>query len=228
MAGTGAASAVAVAPPAPAGASSGPEPTPVADGHDAKRPRPGRPRDEGRGRAIEAAAIDLLVEEGFAGMTMEGVAARAGVGKATIYRRWDTKDDLVVDAFLQRCRDHVVSPDTGTLRGDLLQVYRALLEKFRRDGLVTQAFVAEQRRHPGLAETFRSAFLNERRAAIREVLARGVARGELAADADLDLLGDVGSALMWHRLTISGAPLDDDLPERIIRQFFPDPGGPAA
>jgi AcrR family transcriptional regulator len=190
---------------------------------DVKRLHPGRPRDEERGRAIEAAAIELLVEDGYSGMTIDGVAARAGVGKATIYRRWDTKEDLVVDAFLQRCRDHVVSPDTGTLRGDLLQLYRALLAKFRRDGLATQAFVAEQHRHPELAATFRAAFLNERRAAMREVLERGVARGELPAQADLDLLGDVGSALMWHRLTISGAPLDDGLPERIVEQFFPTP-----
>ena len=187
----------------------------------AKRPQRGRPRDEDRGRAIEAAALDLLAEEGFAGMTMEGVAARAGVGKATIYRRWDTKADLVVDAFLQRCREHVVSPDTGSLREDLLQLFRALLEKFRRDGLATQAFVAEQRRHPELAEAYRSAFLNDRRAAMRQVLELGVRRGELAGDADLELLSDVGSALMWHRLTISGAPLTDDLPERIVNQFFP-------
>jgi len=183
--------------------------------------RPGRPRDEDRGRAIESAAIDLLVEYGFAGMTIEGVAARAGVGKATIYRRWATKADLVVDAFVSQFREHVVSPDTGSLRADLLELYRALLNKFRREGLAAQAFAAERRRHPELAETFRTAFLNERRGAMRDVLNRGIARGELPADADVELLGDVGSALMWHRLTITGAPLEDDLPERILNQFFP-------
>jgi len=185
--------------------------------------RPGRPRDEDRGRAIESAALDLLVEYGFAGVTIEGVAARAGVGKATIYRRWDTKAELVVDAYLRQCLDHVVSPDTGSLRADLLELYRALLNKFRRHGLVTQAFVAERGRHPELAETFAAAFLDGRRAAMREVLDRGVARGELPADADLELLGDVGSALMWQRLTITGAALEDDLPERIVNQFFPGP-----
>jgi AcrR family transcriptional regulator len=182
--------------------------------------RPGRPRSEECDNAIEAAALALLVEVGFAGMTMEGVAARAGVGKATVYRRWESKADLVVDAVLRRCREYVVSPDTGSLTGDLLELYRALLAKFRRDGLVMQSFVAEQGRHPELAEVFRTAFLEERRAAMRDVLARGVGRGELAPDADLDLLGDVGSALMWHRFSISGSPLDDDLPQRIVDQFF--------
>ena len=182
---------------------------------------PGRPRSEACGRAIEEAALDLLVEEGFAGMTMEGVAARAGVGKATLYRRWDTKADLVIDAVIRRCAEHVVSPDTGTLHGDLTELFRAMLGKFRQDGRVLQAFVAEQSRHPELAAAVRSSFIDQRRAATREVLARAVARHELPADADLELLGDVGPALMWHRLTVSGAPLEDDLPERLLAQFFP-------
>lgn len=182
--------------------------------------RPGRPRSELCNRAIASAALELLVQDGFARMTMEGVAARAGVGKATVYRRWETKEQLVVDAYLAHAQDHVVSPDTGTLRGDLLEVFTALLGKFRRDGRIAQAFAAEQGRHPNLAQTFRDTFVAERRAAMREILARGQARGELRADADVDLLSDVGSAVMWHRLTITGAPLDDDLPQRIVDQFF--------
>jgi AcrR family transcriptional regulator len=185
------------------------------------RPGPGRPRSEACDRAIETAALDLLVEEGFGGMTMEGIAGRAGVGKATLYRRWDAKADLVVDAVIRRCAEHVVSPDTGTLRGDLLELYRALLGKFRQDGPVMEAFVAEQARHPELGKAFRSAFLEERRAAMREVVTRGAARGELAADADIDLLSDVGAAIMWHRLAVTGAPLGDDLPQRLVDQFFP-------
>lgn len=185
--------------------------------------RPGRPRSGECDRAIEAAALDLLVEEGFAGMSVEGVAARAGVGKATIYRRWGNKADLVLDAVIHRCQDHVVSPDTGSLRGDAAEMLRALLGKFRRDGRLMQAFSAEQHRHPELADTFRATFLAERRAAMREILERGVARGDLAADADLDLLGDVGAALMWHRISVTGGELEDDLPDRILAQFF----GPA-
>jgi AcrR family transcriptional regulator len=182
--------------------------------------RPGRPRSEDRDKAIEAAALDLLVEQGYAGLTVEGVAARAGVGKATIYRRWESKLDVVLDAVIHRCQEHVVSPDTGSLRSDLLELFGAMLAKFRRDGGVMRAFVAEQSRHPELGRAFRDMFLEERRAAMREVLTRAVERGELAADSDLELLADVGGALFWHRFAVSGAPLDDDLPQRIVDQFF--------
>jgi AcrR family transcriptional regulator len=188
------------------------------------RPRPGRPRNEECDRAIEAAALDLLVEEGFAGMSMEGVAARAGVGKATIYRRWPAKEDLVLDAVIRRCQEHVVSPDTGSVRTDLLEMLRASLRKFQIDGRIMRAFAAEQSFHAELARAFQGTFVAERRDAMREILERGVARGELGEDADLDLLVDVGAALMWHRLTITGNPLDDDLPQRILDQFFPPLG----
>lgn len=182
--------------------------------------RPGRPRSGDCDRAIRAATLELLVELGYAGLSVERVAARAGVGKASIYRRWDTKLDLVMDAVVQRCQEHVVSPDTGALRSDLREMFGALVAKFRRDGDVMHAFVAEQRRHPELAASFRSMFLDERRAAMRSVLERAVVRGELPVDADLELLGDVGSALLWHRLSVTGAPIDEDLPDRIVDQFF--------
>jgi AcrR family transcriptional regulator len=183
--------------------------------------RPGRPRSEHCDQAIRAAVLDLLVEEGFAGMTIEGVAARASVGKATIYRRWPSKEDLVVDAMVTQCRDNIVSPDTGSLREDLLVMLRAMIEKFRRDGRLVMAFNDEQRRHPQLADAFRRTFLDERRAVYREIFERAMARGELPPDADLELLMDVGPALLWHRLAVTGAPVEDDLPERIVNQFLP-------
>jgi len=191
--------------------------------------RPGRPRSEVCDRAIETAALDLLVEAGWAGVTMEGIAARAGVGKATVYRRWEDRAQLLLDSVVHRCAEHVVSPDTGSLRADLIELYRGLLRKFWRDGEVLRAFIAVVAGDPELAEAFRRTFLDERRAATREVLARGVRRGELAADADLELLGDVGSALMWHRFSISGAPLDPDLPQRIADLILgPESSAPVA
>jgi AcrR family transcriptional regulator len=188
-----------------------------------ERGRVGRPRSEACDAAIESAVLDLLVEEGFPGVTMEGVAARAGVGKATLYRRWNTKDQLVLDAVVRRCSEHVVLPDTGSLRGDVVAHGQAMVRKFRRDGAILWAFAAETARNPALAESFRRTFLDDRRAAMREVLARGVSRGELPVDADLELLGDIGSALLWHRLAITGAPLSDDLPERIADLIVPPP-----
>lgn len=182
--------------------------------------RPGRPRSEDLDLAIEAATLELLVEQGYAGLSVEGVAARAGVGKASIYRRWESKLELVLHSVVHRCQEHVVSPDTGALRSDLLELFGAMLQKYRRDGAVMRAFVAEQSRHPELARAWRETFLSERRAAMREVLVRAVERGELAADSDLELLGDIGAALFWHRFAVTGAPLSDDLPRRIVDQFF--------
>ncbi len=186
-------------------------------------PPRGRPRDESCDRAIETATRELLVEHGFAGLSIEGIAARAGVAKTTIYRRWDSKAALVIDAFVRTGRDHLVSPDTGSVRTDLIEMLRAFLDMVQQRGDLVQALIAEQRRHPELAEAFRTAVLQQRQAAVREVLDRGVARGEIAPDADLGLLTDVGAALIWYRLSISDAALDDDLPERIVDQFFSAP-----
>lgn len=189
----------------------------------ATRPRPGRPRSEDRDRAIESAALDLLVEVGFDSMTIEGIAARAGVGKATVYRRWSGKAALVADAVQHRCLEHVVAPDTGDVRADLTEVLRALVRKFQRDGRIMEAFAAEQGRHPELAEAFRTLFLSERRAAIQAIVQRGVDRGQLPPTTDVELLADVGPAVLWHRFAVTGAPVGDDLPERIVEQFVPGP-----
>src|SRR5579859_936905 len=118
-----------------------------------ERPRhPGRPRSEAADRAILAAALDALVEEGFESMTIEGVACRARVGKATIYRRWASKLDLVLEAVNSRTCAHITVPDTGDIRADVL----SMLEELRAtmtgpDGKVATAFIAEQLRHPVLA-----------------------------------------------------------------------------
>ncbi|GAC1306061.1 MAG: TetR/AcrR family transcriptional regulator [Acidimicrobiales bacterium] len=187
----------------------------------------GRPRNEDCDRAIESAALELLVEDGFGKLTMEGVASRAGVGKATVYRRWDTKEALVVHAVHARCVDDAHAPSTGSARGDLTEMIRQFLYRAQRQGTVMQAFAAEQGRHPELAETFRTTFLAGKRAATQEVVRRGVASGELPADTDVELVGDVGAALLWHRLTVTGEPLDDDLPERIVAQFLPARAAPS-
>ena len=182
--------------------------------------RRGRPRSEEADRAIEAAAVELLVEVGFAGMSIEAIAARAGVGKATIYRRWPAKEDLVVQAVTRRCAEEVVIPDTGSLRDDLLVMFGDQLRRYRRDGDILRAFAAEQWRHPELASAFRANFLTERRAAIRAVFERAVARGELPEGTDVQLLADLCPALLWHRMAVTGDPLGDDLPARLVEQFF--------
>ncbi|MFI5041016.1 MAG: TetR/AcrR family transcriptional regulator [Acidimicrobiales bacterium] len=192
----------------------------VTIGATAGRQRPGRPRSGECDRAIEDAALQLLVDEGFGRMSMEGIAARAGVGKATVYRRWDSKERLVVEAVRRRFLEHVVAPDTGSVRSDMLELLSALHRRLVSDGAVMQAFSAEQSRHPDLGAMFRAVFLDDRRSATRAILERAVARGELAPSSDIDLLADVGPALLWQRMTVLGTAPDAGLPERIVAQFF--------
>ena len=144
-------------------------------GVGAHRP-PGRPRSAEADRAILRAAVDLLADEGYGGVTMEGVAARAGVGKATVYRRWPCKSALVVDA-VTACRERGVQPpDTGSARQDLLVFVRGFMHHLRTSDAarVMPALVAELSRNPELATEFREGFVQPRRAKVLEAVRRGV------------------------------------------------------
>ncbi len=179
---------------------------------------PGRPRSAAADRAILRAAVDLLADEGYGGVTMEGVAARAGVGKATVYRRWPCKSALVVDA-IDTCREHASQPpDTGSVRADLLAFVRGFMHHLRTSdaGRVMPALVAELARSPELASAFREGFVAPRRAKVLEAVRRGVERGEVRPGVDAELVADGVVALLMHRFLITGMPIDDDLPERVV------------
>jgi AcrR family transcriptional regulator len=184
--------------------------------------RVGRPRSEVCDRAILAAAVEALLEDGYAGMSIEGVAARAGVGKATIYRRWPSKAELAVEAMRTRACASVPMVDTGDLRFDLVELLRHLLEAMRGvDGTLLSTVMAERVRHPELAEQLDRSLISERRAFVRRLVEQGRERGDLPPDTDVELVADVGFAVLWHRLSMAQAPLTDDLPERIVAQFLP-------
>jgi AcrR family transcriptional regulator len=179
---------------------------------------PGRPRSAEADRAILRAAVDLLADEGYGGVTMEGVAARAGVGKATVYRRWPCKSALVVDA-IDTCREHAPQPpDTGSVREDLLVFVRGFMHHLRTSdaGRVMPALVAELARSPELASAFREGFVAPRRAKVLEAVRRGVERGEVREGVDAELVADGVVALLMHRFLITGMPIDDELPERVV------------
>jgi AcrR family transcriptional regulator len=189
---------------------------------DAEGPRRGRPRSKERETEILAAAVQALVNEGFDAMTIEGVAAAAGAGKATVYRRWRNKVDLVVDAIREHVSLRAELVDTGDIRADM----RAFLEQLQADmlgpdGPLMATFMAERLRHPELAQAFEERFVSEKRTQLRSMVARSVARGDLPPDSDVDLLADVGKALMIHEFLQHGSTLRRDLPARIVRQFFP-------
>lgn len=187
--------------------------------------RHGRPRDPNVDEAISRAALDLLIEEGFARMSIEAVANRAGVGKAAIYRRWDNKTSLVVDAIHDRVACGIEWPRSGDIRADLEAAFTQMLNSMRgQEGGLMAAVVSELARNEELASAFRGQFIAVRRAELRGRLQAAMADGQLAPG-DVDLLSEVGFAIIHHRMLVSGAPLSDDLPGRIVRQFFPDRDG---
>jgi AcrR family transcriptional regulator len=182
--------------------------------------RAGRPRSEEADRAILDAALDALVEDGYAGMSIEGIAAKAGVGKATIYRRWNGKAEILVDALHRRACFDVPLVDTGDLRADLLTILRAVHTNMKGvAGPVMAAFAAEKFRYPELREEFDRAFVAERRAHLRRLFSAAVERGELPTDTDVELVAEAGPALLWHALTVRN-DLSGDLPDRIVRQLL--------
>ncbi|MEU9451780.1 TetR/AcrR family transcriptional regulator [Streptomyces sp. NPDC048277] len=171
--------------------------------------RPGRPRSEESRRAILAAAMDGLHEHGYAALTIEGIAARAGVGKQTIYRWWPSKADVVLDAMLDMAETRIAVPDQGSLPADLVAF---LGESIRQRGQrpVLVGMMAQALLDPAFAVQFRDRFLFSRRAALRGILDRAGARGEIAADVDPELVIDVVYGVLWYRLLLDHAPLDEE------------------
>ena len=157
---------------------------------------------------------------------MDDVARRAGVGKATIYRRYRSKEELVTATIAQLVSE-IRLPDTGSTRGDLqalmrnaVGVYSGSLEAGVMPGLVDA-----MSRDANLAKTVREGFLAGRRAALRSVLERGVARGDLSTDLDFELALDVLGGPLFYRLLVTGGPIDEPLAEGvaelILRGFAP-------
>lgn len=189
----------------------------------------GRPRSEEAHSAILDATLALLAEVGFSNLTVEGVATRAGVGKATIYRRWPSKLPLVVEAFgrLPALED----ADTGSLEGDLEAMLRSYLHLFNSTALATvlPSLAGERAHNPELSELF-DPVTRERRRPLVRAFERAVARGELAKDLDLELAADLVVGPIAVRLFFTGRRISPrivgpmvDMALRGIRAAAPAP-----
>jgi AcrR family transcriptional regulator len=192
---------------------------------------PGRPRDARHDDAILEATLEILLDRGYGGVTIEGVATRAGVGRPTIYRRWPSKPALVVAALVRSARLAVPLRNTGSLRRDLIAVQRHQVElmsapEARR---VTAGLVADLADDPELAETYVTEYLAPRRATVWQVLQRGVDRGELAADADFAFIYDLLVGPLFMRAVVWGQALAPDAAEQtadvILAAFGASPRG---
>jgi AcrR family transcriptional regulator len=167
--------------------------------------KPGRPRSAVADASIVKATLDLLLEDGYRGLTMEQVRARAGVGKATLYRRYGSKQELVAEA-IRHLNQPIEGPDTGSVREDILGVARSVMAGAERVQFASfvPRLLGEAAGDPEMHAIFYENLVAPRRAAMAEVLRRGIARGELRPDLDVELAIDVLSGPWVYRLLISG------------------------
>jgi AcrR family transcriptional regulator len=179
----------------------------------------GRPRSEEAHRAILAAVVALLPEHGLKGLTIEAVAARAGVGKTTIYRHWHSKNELVVEA-LQQLRPAGSPPDTGSLAGDLeamVELQRRRLEASTLPQIMPRV-LSEAREDPELHAEILSTAVEPIRAILGEFVDRAVERGELREDVDRESLVDILHGLPVYLLLMNGGDLNSlaGVPSRVV------------
>jgi AcrR family transcriptional regulator len=197
-----------------ANAGSSPPPSGPAQAHAA---RTGRPRSERAHQAILTAAQQLLIEEGFAAMRLEHVAARAGVGKATIYRRWASKEALAQDLLTRLAEPHIAIADSGNTRDELLAAVTTPMRAVSETdfGPVIRALLSQIASNPSIGDPFRATVVEARRAEIAKVINRGIARGDLRKDADAEVATELLVGPVYFRLMFGGV-LDLDFAERVV------------
>jgi AcrR family transcriptional regulator len=179
--------------------------------------RRGRPRSERARTAVLESAIELLLKQGLATVTMDEVAARAGVSKATIYRWWRSKELLALDALHYQWETQPDEDrDTGSLRGDLLSLLRPWIHRAMRRplGHVVAALVIEAHMNPEFAEAYQELFVQPRRAPGHAALERAIGRGEIPRGTDTDAVLDLLYGALYHRLLHEHLPLNDRFVER--------------
>jgi AcrR family transcriptional regulator len=168
----------------------------------------GRPLDEDASRRILNAAVELLDEQGFHQATCEAIAQRAGVSKATIYRRWPDKASLLIEAFRESVAPQIPFSDTNSLRDDLQQQLRDFTRMLMgQPGRVFRSFVAAAQNDPQVADAFRAYWIKPRRAQAKKVLIRKQEKGQLRTDLDLDAVLDTLYGPIYFRLLRDHAPL---------------------
>ena len=177
---------------------------------------PGRPRSERARLAILRGTLKLLGENGFSDLTIEDVAAHASVGKATVYRWWPNKAALITDAFASSATRKLHFPDTGSVRTDMSQQMRQVIKVFRsRRGRILAAILAAGQSDRGVITAFRERFMKPRRQEAYATLRRGIQRGELREDVDMDLLLDSLYGPIYMRFLIRHDKLTPGFVDRL-------------
>jgi AcrR family transcriptional regulator len=164
--------------------------------------------------------LQLLQEHGYDRLTLDAVAAGARASKATVYRRWPSKAELVLAAFIEGCRQIAVHPDTGTLRGDLLQLGLVISQQSHEQAGIIRAVLVEISRHPALHEAMQSEFLDQRKALLHEVLRDAVLRGEIDDAAISDELWDLLPGYLIFRSIMPNRPPTEQTVEALIDEVI--------
>jgi AcrR family transcriptional regulator len=172
--------------------------------------RRGRRRSEESQQAILTAAFDLVAENSQ-DFTMEGIAARAGVSKQTIYRWWPTKGDILLESLAARAETHVSTADHGSYTKDLRHFLDQTFELLRLPGVrnALRSLMGESQRDPALMQRFREGFLERRRIALGHLVTRAESRGDLPASVRGELIGDVVFGVVWYRMLATERLLGD-------------------
>lgn len=174
--------------------------------------------DPERENAILNATLELLAETGYEALRLDAVASRAKASKATLYRHWPGKAELVVDAVRCYEQDHALAErtDTGSLRGDVLASLVGMRDLMGGDlGQLMAGLLAALQKDPELARVVRSSMLEDKQQTTQRMIDRAVARGELPADTDPVVFPEVAPAVMFMRMFIHGAPVDDAFLEHL-------------
>ncbi|WKN61277.1 TetR/AcrR family transcriptional regulator (plasmid) [Rhodococcus opacus] len=190
-------------------------PRSAGSGHDKRRAR--------TQRAVLDATRELLAENGFGNLTVEGVAARSGVAKTTIYRRYRSKNDLALAVLLDMVDEVSTQPYRADTWSELVTLVDRTVELMCTSlmGLVMKGLVSEVAADPELARVYRDQVVSHRLADVSALVERGIARGELRADLDPEMVTDLLLGPIYYRFFLSGAPMDDVFGRRLVTTLRP-------
>ena len=179
-------------------------------------PGPGRPRSEAARQAVLTAALELAQKYGYQAVTIKGIAERAGVGRQTVYRWWQTKAEVLLEAATESVAAHAQPEPSGDAFADVCGFLRATLAQSQPLGPVIAGLMADAMANPGFSARVRDRLLTRRRAALRGLLEAGQASGQLPADYPVDLAIDMVFGVLSYRILAGDAAGDAALADEII------------
>ena len=180
-----------------------------------------RRRGEELDTAIRSAVLDLLVEHGPGGVTMEAVATAAGTSKPVLYRRWPDRASLLRDTLLRIATTAIPHEDTGSYREDMLAILRGWAALFTGPSAdLLRVAIAAGAHDPELRTAFQNDVIGWRKQEMAAMLERGIERGDVRADVPVEIARELGQSVLWHRLLITGDPITDDLIVQIVDEVL--------